>query len=74
MTPAQDRAAEPSIEQKQAELLAAGWTRISATLWRSPDYGLFTGPHGAWMQMKAERRAAVAAYEAAAPESAEGGR
>jgi hypothetical protein len=37
------------LEEQIAELLAAGWTAMSATTWKSPDGFLYRGPHGAWL-------------------------
>jgi hypothetical protein len=36
----------------ERELLAAGWTKKSATVWQSPTGALFRGPYGAWRMMK----------------------
>lgn len=45
----------PSIEQQEAELLAAGWIRVRRTLWKAPVGGYFLGPHGAWLAVKSRQ-------------------
>lgn len=39
-------------EQQIADLAAAGWERMSLTVWRSPSGALFRGPYGAWLVMR----------------------
>ena len=34
-----------------SELLAAGWKKISTTVWESPSGHFFRGPYGAWDNM-----------------------
>ena len=41
----------PTIEEMSATLMAAGWKRKAAVLWKSPDGRLFLGPYGAWKVM-----------------------
>ena len=41
----------PTIEEMSATLIAAGWKRKAAVLWKSPDGRLFLGPYGAWKVM-----------------------
>ena len=40
------------IEKMKDELVAAGWTAKSPTVWTSPDGKLFRGPYGAWRMLK----------------------
>jgi hypothetical protein len=37
-----------SIEEMSADLLSAGWTRITANSWKAPWGGFFRGPFQAW--------------------------
>ncbi len=40
----------PTINEQEDQLLAAGWQRVTRTIWKSPLPGgkLYLGPHGAW--------------------------
>lgn len=44
---------EPDIEQKIAELKAAGWMPLNSWTWKAPHGALYLGPAGAWRYMKA---------------------
>lgn len=46
-----------SIEQMKQELADAGWRKLTAVIWQSPDGGFFRGPFGAWKCMKIISRA-----------------
>ena len=41
----------PTIEEMSATLIAAGWKRKAAVLWKSSTVVLFLGPYGAWEVM-----------------------
>ena len=49
----------PSIDEKEQQLLAAGWKRIHPDLWEDPNGKRWLGPHGAWRRMReiADRQA-----------------
>lgn len=47
----------PSIEKQILDLIDAGWKQIRRDQWESPDGGVWTGPHGAWLEYQASRNA-----------------
>lgn len=42
----------PRIEAMIAQLKAAGWTEVRATLWKCPYGWHYRGPHHAWKVMQ----------------------
>jgi hypothetical protein len=42
-----------TVEQWIDELLAAGWTQKSHTIWIAPNGAIYRGPFGAWKAMRA---------------------
>ncbi len=44
-----------SIEEMIDQLEKAGWKRVSTTIWRSPNGGMYRGPYGAWKVMAGTR-------------------
>jgi hypothetical protein len=51
---AQKRMGQPkTIEEMISELDRAGWRKVMAAVWISPNGNLFRGPFGAWKAMMA---------------------
>jgi hypothetical protein len=44
-------------EQMRVQLIAAGWTPQTQSIWRDPRGKLHLGPYGAWKKMCAEVKA-----------------